>query len=70
MFCNINDFQKNVVNNIIQQKLSKLLKQQDAISDSQENCENLQLILPYAGRQETQLTSEMKKNTLKCYLIM
>ena len=34
VFCNINDFPKNVVNNIIQQELLKSLKQQDVISDS------------------------------------
>ena len=50
VFCNINDFPKNVVNNIIQKELLKSLKQQDVISDSQENCKNLQLILPYAGK--------------------
>ena len=71
VFCTINDFPKNVVNNIIQQELLKSLKQQDVISDSQENCKNLQLILPHAGKQGTRLTSKMKKNNLrKCYLIM
>ena len=34
-------------------------------SDSQENCNNLQLILPYAGKQGTQLTSKMKKQLKK-----
>ena len=61
VFCNINDFPKNVVNNIIQQELSKSIKQQDIISDTQENCKNLKLILPYAGKQGAQLTSKMKK---------
>ena len=65
VFCNINDSPKNVVNNIIQQELLKPLKQQDAISDSQKNCKNLQLILPYAGKRGTQLTSKMKKTTLE-----
>ena len=65
MFCNINDFPKNVVNNIIQQELLKSLKQQDVISYSQENCKNLQLILQYAGKQGTQLTSKMKKQLKK-----
>ena len=71
MFCNINDFPKNVVNNIIQQELSKSIKQQDVISDNQENCKNLKLILPYPGKQGAQLTSKMKKKNLgKYYLIM
>ena len=70
MFCNINDFPKNVVNNIIQQELSKSIKQQDVISDTQENCKNLKLILPYAGKQRAQLTSKMKNNLGKYYLIM
>ena len=65
VFCNINDFPKNVVNNIIQQELSKSLKQQDVITDTQENCKNLKLILPYAGKQGTQLTSKMKKQLKK-----
>ena len=65
MFCNINDFPKNVVNNIIQQELSKSIKQQDVISDTQENCKNLKLILPYAGKQGAQLTSKMKKQLRK-----
>ena len=56
VFCNINDFPKNIVNNIIQQELLKSLKQEDVISDSQENCKNFQLILPYAGKQGTQHT--------------
>ena len=61
VFCNINDFPSNVVNNFIQQELS--LKQQDIISDTQENCKNLKLILPLGGKQGTQLTSKMKKTT-------
>ena len=65
MFCNINDFPKNVVNNIIQQELLKSLKQQNVISDSRENCKNLPLILPYAGKQGTHLTSKMKKEFKK-----
>ena len=65
VFCNINDFPKNVVNNIIQQELLKPLKVQDIISDSQKNFKNLQLILPYAGKQGTQLTSKMKKQLKK-----
>ena len=65
MFCNINDFPKNVVNNIIQQELSKSIKQQDVISDNQENCKILKLILPYAGKQGAQLTSKMKKQLRK-----
>ena len=65
VFCNINDFPKNVVNNIIQQELSKSIKQQDVISDTQENCKNLKLILPYAGKQGEQLTSKMKKQLRK-----
>ena len=65
VFCNINDFPKNVVNNIIQQELSKSIKQQDVISDTQENCKNLELILPYAGKQGAQLTSKMKKQLRK-----
>ena len=55
----------NVVNNIIQEKLLKPLKQQDVISDFHENCMNLQLILPNARKQETQLTSKMKKQLKK-----
>ena len=51
VFCNINNFPKQIViNNIIQQELLKSIKQQDVISDTQENCKNLQLILPYAGK--------------------
>ena len=65
VFCNINDFLKNVVDNIIQQELSKSIKQQDVISDTQENCKNLKLILPYAGKQGVQLTSKMKKQLRK-----
>ena len=61
VFCNINDFSKNVVNNIIQQKLLNSLKQQDPINDSKKNCKNLQLILPYAGKQGTQFTLKMNK---------
>ena len=34
VFGNINDFSKNVVNNIIQQKFLNSLKQQDPINDS------------------------------------
>ena len=64
-FCNINDFPKNVVNNIIQQELLKPLKVQDIISDSQKNFKNLQLILPCAGKQGTQRTSKMKKQLKK-----
>ena len=55
----------NVVNNIIQQELLKPLKVQDIISDSQKKFKNLQLILPYAGKQGTQLTSKMKKQLKK-----
>ena len=61
VFCNINDFPSNVVNNFIQQELS--LKQQDIISDTQENCKNLKLILPLGGKQGTQLTLKRKKTT-------
>ena len=43
----------------------KSLKQQDVISDCQDNCKNLKLILPYAGKQGTQLTSKMKKQLKK-----
>ena len=64
MFCNINDFPDNVVNNI-QQGLLKSPKQQDVISVSQENCKNFQLILPYAGKEGTQLTSKMKTRLKK-----
>ena len=65
VFCSKNDFPKNVVHNIIQQELLKSLKQQDVISDTRENCKNVQLIWPYAGKQGTQLTSEMKKQLRK-----
>ena len=65
MLCNVNDFPENAVNNVIQQELLKSLKQQDVISDSQENCKNLQLILLYAGKQGTKLTSKMKKQLKK-----
>ena len=65
VFWNINDFPKNVVNNIIQQELSKSIKQQNVISDTQENYKNLKLILPYAGKQGAQLTSKMKKQLRK-----
>ena len=65
VFCSINDFPKNDVNNIIQQELLKALKQQDVISDSQENCKNLQLILQYTGNQGTPFTSKMKKQLKK-----
>ena len=68
VFCNINDFPKNVVNNIIQQELSKSITQQDLVSDTQESCKNLKLILPYAGKQGAQLTSKIKKT--KYYMIM
>ena len=51
------------MNNIIQQELLKPLKQQDVISDPQENCKNKQQILAYAGKQGTQLRSKMKKTT-------
>ena len=64
-FCNINDFPMNAVNNIIQEELLKPLKQQDVSSDFHENCMNLQLILPYARKQGTQLTSKMKKQLKK-----
>ena len=64
MFCNINDFPDNVVNNI-QQGLLKSPKQQDVISVSQENCKNFQLILPYAGKEGTQLTSKTKTRLKK-----
>ena len=64
MFCNINDFPDNVVNNI-QQGLLKSPKQQDVISVSQENCKNFQLILPYAGKEGIQLTSKMKTRLKK-----
>ena len=65
VFCNINDFPKNVVNNIIQQALSKPIKQQDVISDTQENCKNLKLILRYAGEQGAQINLKMKKELRK-----
>ena len=65
VFCNINDFPKNVVNNTIQHELSKSIKQQDVISDTKETCKNLKLILPYAGKQGAQLTSKMKKQLKK-----
>ena len=65
VFCSKNDFPKNVVHNIIQQELLKSPKQQDVISDTRENCKNVQLIWPYAGKQGTQLTSEMKKQLRK-----
>ena len=65
VFCNINDFPKNVVNNIIQKQLLKPLKQQDVISDFQESCRNLQLILQSAGKHGTQLTSKIRKQLKK-----
>ena len=69
MFCNINDFPKNVVNNIIQQELLKSLKRQYIVSDTQGNCKlyprNLQMISPYAGKEGTQLTSKMEKQLKK-----
>ena len=43
----------------------KSIKQKDVISDSQENCKNLQLILPYAGKQGTQLKLKTKKQFKK-----
>ena len=52
VFWNINYFLKNIVNNIVQQELLKPLKQQDVINDSQENCVNLRLILPYDAKQK------------------
>ena len=64
-FCNINDFPKNVVNNIIQQELSISLKQQDAISDTQKNYKYLKLIVPHDGKQVTEVTSKMKKQLKK-----
>ena len=50
VFCNIIYFPRNVVNNIIQQKLLKPLEQEDVISNSQGNCKNFEMILPYAGK--------------------
>ena len=67
---NIINLPKNIVKNIIQQEFVKPLKQQEVISGSQENCENLQLILQCAGKHETQVTAKMKINLRKCYLIM
>ena len=66
----INNLPKNVVKNIIQQEFLKPLKQQDVISDSQESCNNLQLILPCTGRPGTQITPKMKKQLKKYCLII
>ena len=43
----------------------KPLEQVDVISDSRENCKNLQLTFRYAGKQGTQLTPKMKKQLKK-----
>ena len=65
VFCEINDFPRKVVNDIIQQELLKSQGQQQDVINLQQNCKNLQLILPYGGKQGTQLTSKMKKQLKK-----
>ena len=49
----------------MEQELLNSLKQQDVISVTQEHCKNLQVIIQYAGKQGTQITSKMKKQLKK-----
>ena len=58
VFCNINNFPKNVVNDIIQQELLKPLKQQDVISDSQENCKATDFTICWKTRDTTYTENE------------
>ena len=64
-FCNIHDFPKNIVNNIIQEELLKSLKQHNIISDTEENCKNLQLIYHMLENKELNLQRKWKKNLKK-----
>ena len=65
IFTKSNDYPLKVANKITDQEFSQLAQEGPMETKNQHTLKNIQLMVPYSGKQGHQLQSKMKKKTIK-----